>query len=161
MAQTFLNLAQGVTGTLPSANFSGGKILQVIGAETSTETSSSSTSYADTTLTATITPSSSSSKILVLVHQTSIMKNSSDNAGKLQLLRGSTALKMFENDFGRDGSSGLNIVGGTGIVYLDSPSSSSSVVYKTQLACSVTAAASIVVQHNSSVSTMTLMEVSA
>ena len=29
MAQTFLNLAQGVTGTLPNANFSGGKILQV------------------------------------------------------------------------------------------------------------------------------------
>ncbi len=163
-----INLATNVTGTLATGNggtgatsFSPGKILQIIGAETSTETSSSSTTYADTSLTATITPSSASSKILVLVHQTSIMKNSSDNGGKLQLLRGSSALKMFENDFGRDGSSGLNIVGGTGIVYLDSPSTTSATTYKTQLACSVTAAASIVVQHNNSVSTMTLMEVSA
>ena len=97
-------LAASTNLTLSGTNLtaSGGKILQVIGASVNTETSSSSTTYADTNLTAAITPASSSNKVLVLVNQNSIGKNSSDNAGKIQLLRGSTALNMFENDFGRN-----------------------------------------------------------
>ena len=138
-----------------------GKVLQVVSASINTETSSSSTTYADTNLTAAITPSASNSKVLVLVNQNSIGKNSSDNAGKIQLVRGSTALNMFENDFGRDGSSGLNIVGGTGYGFLDSPSTTSETTYKTQFACSVTAASSIFVQHNSTHSSMVLMEIGA
>ena len=37
MAQTFLNLAQGVTGTLPTSNY-GAKIGQVVQTTTKTET---------------------------------------------------------------------------------------------------------------------------
>lgn len=138
-----------------------GKVLQVVSASVNTETSSSSTTYADTNLTATITPSASSSKVLVLVNQNSIGKNSSDNGGKIQLLRGSSAINMFENDFGRDGGTGLNIVGGTGYGYLDSPSTTSATTYKTQFACSVSAASSIFVQHNSTHSSIILMEIGA
>ena len=138
-----------------------GKVLQVVSASINTETSSSSTTYADTNLTAAITPSASNSKVLVLVNQNSIGKNSSDNAGKIQLVRGSTALNMFENDFGRNGSTALNIVGGTGYGFLDSPSTTSETTYKTQFACSVTAASSIFVQHNSTHSSMVLMEIGA
>ena len=154
-------LAASTNLTLSGTNLtaSGGKILQVIGASVNTETSSSSTTYADTNLTAAITPASSSNKVLVLVNQNSIGKNSSDNAGKIQLLRGSTALNMFENDFGRNGSTALNIVGGTGYCFLDSPSTTSETTYKTQFACSVTAASSIFVQHNSTHSSMILMEI--
>ena len=48
MAQTFLNLSQGVTGTLPNANFSGGKVLQVVTAYKSDgSTVSTSSSVAD------------------------------------------------------------------------------------------------------------------
>ena len=138
-----------------------GKVLQVINAVTSTETASSSTSYADTSLTAAITPSATTSKVLVLVNQVALLKNSSDNGGKIQLLRGSTVLGMFENDFGRDGGTGLNIVGGTGMCKLDSPETTSATTYKTQFACSVSAAASVQVQHNSAVSSITLIEVGA
>ena len=154
-------LAASTNLTLSGTNLtaSGGKILQVVGASVNTETSSSSTTYADTNLTAAITPASSSNKVLVLVNQNSIGKNSSDNAGKIQLLRGSTALNMFENDFGRNNSTALNIVGGTGYGFLDSPSTTSETTYKTQFACSVTAASSIFVQHNSTHSSMILMEI--
>ena len=70
MAQTFLNLAQGVTGTLPNANFSGGKIGQVIQTIFETDTDFSASSFQDitgggNTLSATITPSASTSKVLV------------------------------------------------------------------------------------------------
>jgi hypothetical protein len=67
MAQTFLNLAQGVTGTLPNANFSGGKVLQVQSSIRSTETVTTNGSYVDTGLQVNITPSSTSSKILVMI----------------------------------------------------------------------------------------------
>jgi len=156
-----LTAQSGNTGGMTWASVGGGKVLQVINAVTSTETSSSSTSYADTNLTAAITPSATSSKVLVLVNQVGLMKNSSDNGGKLQLLRGATVLGMFENDFGRDGGTGLNIIGGTGMCKLDSPNTTSATTYKTQFACSVAASASAQVQHNSAVSSITLIEVGA
>jgi hypothetical protein len=150
-----------ITNSGTATGFGGGKVLQVINATTTTETASSVTSYADTTLTADITCATTASKVLVLINQTSLLKNSSDNGGKIQLLRDATALGMFENDFGRDGGTGLNIVGGTGYCKLDSPSSTSALTYKTQFACSVSASASIGVQHNSSTSSITLMEIGA
>jgi hypothetical protein len=146
--------------SLPAA-ISTGKVLQVVNATSSTETSTSSTSYSDTNLSATITPSSSSNKILITVNHTGLLKQSSNNAGKIQLLRGSTSLIMFSNDFGRDGGTGLNGVGGTGTSYLDSPSTTSATTYKTQLACSVTAAAAVKIAQNNAVQTMTLMEIEA
>ena len=66
--QTFLNLAQGVTGTLPNANFSGGKILQTVTSTitNSTETTTSA-SFVASSLQLNITPSATSSKILIFV----------------------------------------------------------------------------------------------
>ena len=64
MAQTFLNLAQGVTGTLPNANFSGGKIGQLVTANIGgSDVTTTSTSYSDLA-TINITPSATSSSIL-------------------------------------------------------------------------------------------------
>jgi hypothetical protein len=143
---------------LPAA-IATGKVLQVVTATYATETDTSSTSYADTGLSASITPSSVSSKILVLVNQTGLTKSTSDNGGKIQLLRNSTSLIMFENDFGRTASTALNIVGGTGTNYLDSPATTSATTYKTQFACSVVASAVIRIGQNNSVQTITLMEI--
>ena len=65
MAQTFLNLAQGVTGTLPNANFSGGRILQVVEGIHTSNNYTTSSSYA-TLFSKAITPSATSSTILVI-----------------------------------------------------------------------------------------------
>jgi hypothetical protein len=165
-ATTFVNAATNVTGALPIVNggtggtsYDPGKILQVVSSGTTTDTASSSTTYANTNLSLAITPSATSSKIIVIVNQVALLKNSSDNGGKIQLMRDSTVLNMFENDFGRDGGTGLNIVGGTGTSYLDSPNTTSAVTYKTQFACSVSSSASVGVQHNGARSSITLMEV--
>ena len=63
MAQTFLNLAQGVTGTLPSANYTGGKVLQIQHTNYSTNVNISNQGYETTGLTCAITPSATNSKI--------------------------------------------------------------------------------------------------
>ena len=44
---------------------------------------------------------------------------------------------MFENDFGRNNSTALNIVGGTGYGFLDSPSTTSETTYKCDVTCTV------------------------
>ena len=153
MAQTFLNLAQGVTGTLPNANFSGGKVLQLVTGETAT-TVTHSTSYADTGLSASITPSATSSKILILVTQCVYW---SQNGLTIQLLRDSTSIfaqpvayTMYDNsiDNARDIYS---------IQYLDTPSSTSALTFKTQ--CKLHSAGTIQTQESSNKSRITLMEI--
>ena len=66
MAQTFLNLAQGVTGTLPNANFSGGKVLQVVRSTLGSTTYTTSSSYT-TFFDGAITPSNSNNYIYALL----------------------------------------------------------------------------------------------
>jgi hypothetical protein len=146
---------------LPAA-ITTGKVLQVVNATYSTTFNTSSTSYADTGLSATITPTSSSNKILIIINQTGLLKETSDNAGRIKLVRGSSEINLeFENDFGRNGSTDLNAVGGTGTSYLDSPATTSATTYKTQCACSVAAAANVRIGQNNAQQTMTLMEIEA
>ena len=171
-ATTFVNAATNVTGTLATANggtgatsFSPGKILQVVNTLFNTETSSSSTSYADTGMSRTITCSATSSKVLILVSHGGLLKESNNVGGKIQLGRtigGSyTALAMFENDYGRNGSTALNVVGGASTCYLDSPSSTAEITYKTRLANSVSADALARICQNSATATITCMEIGA
>jgi hypothetical protein len=168
-----LDLTSQVTGTLPAGNggtgsttFSPGKVLQVVSSTFSTETSSSSTSYADTGMSVSITPSSTSSKILVLASHSGLLKESSNNAGAIQLGKtvggGSySAIREFENDYGRDGGTGLNAVGSSSTNCLDSPNTTSAVVYKTRFKCSVTAASLVRIQQNNCVASITVMEIGA
>jgi len=87
MAQTFLNLAQGVTGTLPNANFSGGKIGQIIFGNTAVKVVGSGGGFVDTGLTASITPTATSSKILVLINQQFLKGNSTGGYVYMKLQR--------------------------------------------------------------------------
>lgn len=137
----------------------GGKVLQVVQGEYATETSSSSATYADTGLTASITPSAASSKVLVIVNQNGCTKVN-DTRLNLRLLRGATELKVFGKNSMATATS-LTIQGmAFGIAYLDSPSTTSSTTYKTQFA-SDSGAATVRVQQDSIVSTITLLEIGA
>ena len=133
MAQTFLNLAQGVTGTLPNANFSGGKIGQLVTANIGgSDVTTTSTSYSDLA-TINITPSATSSSIYIIVSGNyNLFGNNSTaepqgyltirNASDSDLTR-SQAYDEFRND-SRQKESGINIT------YYVSPNSTSQQTYK-------------------------------
>jgi len=65
VALTKLNLAQGVTGTLPNANFSGGKVLQTQQSLFTSSSNHTSESYTQANYNVSITPSATNSKIFV------------------------------------------------------------------------------------------------
>jgi hypothetical protein len=132
----------------------------VVYATYSTQVSSSSTSYADTGLTASITPKFSTSKILVIVSQNGIFKDTGSTASQLQLqlLRNSTVLKLLEFGACYNGLAQYNGIGSSSINYLDSPATTSATTYKTQYA-NQAGAGGIVLQLNSSTSSITLLEI--
>ena len=140
-----------------------GGVIQIVNGTYSTNTTSASSTFSDTGLTATITPTSTLSKILVIVNQSGCGKNASNTRLYLRLLRDSTTIANFERMAGYTASTADSFIGSCAINYLDSPSTTSSITYKTQFAS----------QNNSSVvyvnladggigstSTITLMEVS-
>jgi hypothetical protein len=136
-----------------------GTVLQVVNATHSASTSASTTTYVDTGLTASITPSSASSKILVIVEQAGLVK-SNDTFLNLKLQRNGADLIAFSSGTAYTGTATTNYVGNSGASYLDSPATTSSTTYKT-VVNSGNNVASVTCQVNSSVSTITLMEIAA
>ena len=170
-----LNATQALTGTLPAVsganltNIDAGKVLQVVQVSYTTETAIASTSFTDTGLTASITPSSSSNKILINValQYTAYRDSNQAVVSHAKILRGST--DIFENSefVGSQVGTGNNgyqqIYGTVPLIYLDSPSTTSSTAYKVQAQNNTTSGnRQIKINHGSnSTSTMTLLEVSA
>ena len=163
-----------ISGTLPAANINdtsignitalpagvGGKVLQVVNAHTGTQATTTSSSYSDTGLTATITPTSTSSKILVLIQQ-SCAKSGADTYVNIRVYRDSTEIGgvVAGRSIGYTGDSGNNYVGmGFTNSFLDTPSSTSALVYKTQFD-SNNNTGTVRVQVDSGQSYMTLMEI--
>jgi len=114
-----------------------GAVLQVVQTTMTGTFSTTSTTFTDLTgMSASITPSSTSSQILVLVYVTA--SNSSTNSVQLNLVRASTTIFQPASS----GSGGSTTFAGTNqasndsvnasFVYLDSPSTASSVTYKLQ-----------------------------
>jgi len=146
--------------TIPTTGF--GKVLQVIMGTTSTAKSATSSTFIDTGLTASITPVSTSSKVLILVSQAGCGKTTNDTTLGLSLLRGSTVLIYFELAGGWTNSTATNIFGTCSTVYLDSPATTSTTTYKTQMN-SFNGGSSTHTQYNvgqgASTSTIVLVEV--
>ena len=138
----------------------GGKVLQVVNATTNSSTTTTSQSYVDTNLSATITPTSATSKILVLVNQNGCFKKDSDTLMNARLVRGATAICSFLLGGGYTGSSVLTQWGSSSCGFLDDPETTSATTYKTQF-LNEAGTGVIQVQFNSSVSTITLLEIGA
>ena len=143
------------------ANLPAGSVLQVVSANYSTQVSNSTSTYADTGLSASITPTSATSKILVIVHQTGLFKAVGNTRVTLRLLRSSTPLVNFEWGAGTTDSSATISPAGSGTTFLDSPATTSSVTYKTQLASTANISEVRVNLDSNSTSTITLMEIAA
>jgi hypothetical protein len=147
-----------------NANFPAGSVLQVVQATYSTLSIIASTSYVDTGLTASITPTSSSSKILVLTSQQGFLRldASTEQEGYFNLMRGATQITVLGSSQRMTGSAAQYSPFFGGIVYLDSPSTTSSTTYKTQAKVFNTASGgTIYFQGAGGTSTITLLEIAA
>lgn len=143
--------------TLAYSDATNGTVLQTTTGTTTTQKTHSGSTWVDTNLAASITPLSTSSKILVIANQAGIWKQSSDTSCMLRLMRDSTEISFFTTA-GYTASSAYNVVGNAGVAYLDSPSTTSTVTYKTQMSA-VFGFNGIGVQNSSTMSTMVLMEI--
>ena len=147
------------------AGGSGGKILQVVQATTTTSTAVSSSTYADSTLTATITPTSATSTILVQTNQLLRVNRAANGAaGSSRLLRGATVIYggtfLTEYSLFTTGPTNLELTTRQNLLYLDSPATTSATTYKTQIA-GENALHTITAQYTSGQSSIILMEVGA
>jgi hypothetical protein len=150
-----INLASGAT-----AGF--GKVAQVVMGTTTTSALNTLSTYADTNLTADITPSSTSSKILVLVSQAVYIEGTGSSAGSVRVNRNGTIIaggdQRFERYIGIGGATSTQIYTRINITYLDTPSSTSTLTYKTQSARYL-AGDEIETQKSGIESTIVLMEI--
>jgi len=156
-------------GAVTAAKRGAGAILQVLQTTTSTLVSNTTTSYVDTGLTGNITPTSTSNKILILVCQAYENKRSSTgNGGDIKLMRDSTDLNLIVPGAGNSyglyifaaGVSNVSNYDVYNLSYLDSPSTTSQITYKTQcVSYSDSNNAAFKTQPDSAKSFLTLMEV--
>jgi hypothetical protein len=178
-ADTPARLAVGTNGQVLTADstaatgikwaaVSGGKVLQVVQATTTTVTSVTGTTLTDTNITASITPSSASSKVLVLVAATCQMftSGSTNQVGMgMNLLRGSTVI-FDDNANGEGWYITLNtttyhqLQGIQTINHLDSPATTASTTYKIQIRANA-ASNTVKTSDNSRTSSIILMEIGA
>jgi hypothetical protein len=177
-ADTAARLAVGANNTVLTADSStatglkwaaaagGGKVLQVVTAQTTTDTTIASTTFTDTTITLSITPTSATSKVLVIISAlTEASRTAAFCFAFLQIMRGATAILTQD-----EGTLGVNIGGATSsrvaalqtLVYLDSPNTTSATTYKLQGAAnSAGNAGQVRFQTGSKPSTITLLEIGA
>ena len=151
----------GKTVTLPSnvGGITTGKVLQVVQGTTTIATNTTSSTFIPTGLQATITPTSTSSKILIISRQQMNGDIDNDSAGsatgQLALYRNTSAiLTSASTVFARGG---LTRIHDAGVKYLDSPSSTSALTYRTYIRMS--GGSRSVLTDLDSLSTIILMEI--
>lgn len=152
--------ATGIKWATPAGG--GGKVLQVVNATYNTEVDSSSNSYTDTGLTASITPTVNTSKILVLISQGYMLRHSTTSnelIGQMNIVRGSTQLQQSTFGIRASAVSELNNASVWSYSYLDSPATTSSTTYKTQVKNTV--GLGIMRATNNGLASITLMEIGA
>jgi hypothetical protein len=175
-ADTVSRLAVGTNGQVLTADSTaatgmkwasaagGGKVLQVVFASTNTQVVVATTTPTDTGLTASITPSATTSKILVIYNQNLFAeRNTTGVAGAVRLLRGASVIQdlNYPLSINLAGVSNVAIGGYYGATYLDSPSSTSSLTYKTQVNVNTTANSGYVAANAGNISSITLLEIGA
>jgi len=153
-----------VTGDMgiAAADLPTGSILQVVQGSNTTQLITTSTSYVDTGLSASITPSSTSSKILVIVSHPTCEKRNDDayNSINFRLLREATVISSdpIAYGIGQTAPTVMSLMFSVSFNYLDSPSTTSAITYKTQIHNS-SGTGQIKVQRSDAPSTITLIEV--
>ena len=140
-----------------------GATLQVVSSYTASSITTTSGSPVDTNLSASITPTSSSSKILVLLSTNGYVSRGSTAVSYgdmfLYMIRGSTQIASSRNAVNFGVNTWTDIMfAQNGLVFLDSPATTSSTTYKLQVSVSNSQSLQVPFQ---GFATMTLMEIAA
>ena len=112
-----------------------GMVIQVVQGSYNVAQSTTSSSYVDTGLTASITPHNSNSKILVMADAMGaggVISGSSNSEGNFQIIRNSIALvstAVRGYDYGNSGMISFSTVN---LKWLDTPATTSTLIYKLQ-----------------------------
>jgi len=125
-----------VTCSGTASGFGGGKILQVVeSAAISSQVTTSSTTFQDTGISVSITPSASTSKILVLAVGSAYIQGTGYNVkGEIRVLRDSTEITRTDHGYDSANSSfGARLALSFNMSRLDTPNTTSSITYKTQI----------------------------
>ena len=138
-----------------------GKVLQVVQSTSAVVVSTSSTSFVDSGLTASITPSTTNSKILVMITLAGVMKHSTNSLSKHQVVRGSSTVISAWNNLSPYDNTANRHSDQMSINILDTPSTTSSTPYKVQFSIYPGTSGITYIGENSSMSTITLMEIGA
>jgi hypothetical protein len=148
-----------ITGLSPVGGLSSpqtGSVLQVIQTTYDSSSSASTSTFVDSGITASITPKFSTSKILVTVYLGMCTKSANDTQLNLRIQRsGSTIFSAAAMNPGNT----VALTENPTLVYLDSPSTASSITYSVQLG-NRDNAGGVGVNANGT-ATMTLMEIAA
>ena len=136
------------------------RIMQVVQASTNTEASSATNTFVTTGLTASITPQATSSKILCVVAVVGCGKDTGNTRLGLQLVRGSTEIAYFESYGGFTNSTASNWFGTCSTYILDSPATTSATTYTVNFRSEANVSR-VLVNSNTTRSTIVLLEVSA
>ena len=148
-----LNASTGLT--VPS-----GHVIQVIENSTTTQANSTSQTFADSGLTATITPQSTSSKIAIFIDQNVHKTYAEIDQIQVNLMRGSTQLVLWGTELQHDNGALVHNNGYGSQSYIDSPSTTSPVTYKTQFRRRLSTGVQVSVQYAGARSSIMLMEIS-
>lgn len=119
--------AAALSGQVPDANAPSGSVIQVVSTSTLISFTTTSTSFVDTGLSVTITPSAVSSRIM-LIYSGAWNIRAANTAIELAFVRNSTNLGKQSALYAATHSGFLTTP--VACVHVDSPSSTSSIVYK-------------------------------
>jgi hypothetical protein len=169
-ADTFSKLTAGTNGYLLTADSAeatglkwaapsaGGTTVKVQSATASTQVSSTSTTFVDTGQTVSITPTAASSKVLIIADP--MILNGSGNITSVRITRNGTAIYSATRVMQNPGSTAAYAVKNS-IVYLDSPSTTSSTEYKIQFCRSSGSETSTFSSSSEGISSIVVMEIGA
>ena len=133
-------------------------VVQVVQGSTSTQTTNSSTSYSDTGLTASITPQLSTSKVLVVVNQRLFRQPNNVCAVNLYRDNADVSPVVAITRYGLTDEASTGDGDFVMFTFLDSPSTTSSVTYKTVFK-RTSGSGVLYAQLDSNISTITLTEI--
>lgn len=149
------------TGLKWAAPSGGGKILQVVSGNYTPTVSTSSTTLVDinAALNLNLACSATSSKVLILAHFNELYISNGDRDIRIAITAGGTVIQQAEAIL--IGSTGEDLMN-QDLIFVYSPSSTSSIQYKMQF-CKRTGTGSVEVNQNAAAggSTLTLMEIGA